>query len=107
MKICSMSFGETIAVARAYEAQCTVGNVATAPLEMEYGSGQRRYMMRSLRPSCLRVNERAAKRVSFATRRWTMVLRSVRERRKDAVLPAMVALAAMNHLIGKSVYMFG
>jgi hypothetical protein len=99
MKICSISFGDTIAVARAYDAQCTVGKVATAPLEMEYGSGHSRYMMRSFRPSCLRVRERAAKRVSFAIRRWTMFLRRVRERRKDAVLPATVAVAAMNQLV--------
>lgn len=35
MKMCSMSFGDTIAVAAAKEAQCTVGKVATAPLERE------------------------------------------------------------------------
>jgi len=31
-----------------------------------------------------------------------MDLRRVRERRKDAVLPATVAVAAMNHLYGVS-----
>lgn len=55
-------------------------------------------MTRSLRPSCLRVRARAAKRVSFAMRRVTMLRSRVRESRKEAVLPAMVALAAMNHL---------
>jgi hypothetical protein len=31
-------------------------------------------------------------------RRWTMFLRRERESRKEAVLPAMVAVAAMNQL---------
>jgi hypothetical protein len=75
-----------------------VGKVAMAPLEREYGSGHRRIITRSLRPSCLRVSARAAKRVSFARRRWTMDFRRVRERMKEAVLPTMVAEAAMNHL---------
>lgn len=57
-----------------------------------------RIMTRSLRPSCLRVRARAAKRLSFATRRETMVRSRVRERRKEAVLPATVAVAAMNQL---------
>lgn len=35
MKMCSISFGETMAVAKAYADQCTVGKVAIAPLEME------------------------------------------------------------------------
>jgi len=96
--MCSMSFGETMAVAKAYEAQWTVGKVAMAPLEREYGSGHMRIIMRSFRPSCLRVRARAAKRVSFARRRWTMDFRRVRERRKEAVLPTIVAEAAMNHL---------
>lgn len=33
--MCSISFGLTIAVARAYEAQWTVGKVAIPPLERE------------------------------------------------------------------------
>lgn len=94
-----MSFGLTIAVASANEAQCTVGKVATAPLESEYGKGHMRIMTRSLRPSCLSVRASAAKRLSFATRRWTRFLRSDRERIKDAVLPATVAVAAMNQLV--------
>jgi hypothetical protein len=107
MKMCSMSFGDTIAVASAKLAQCTVGKVATAPLESEYGSGHMRIMTRSLRPSCLRVRASAAKRLSFAMRRWTMFLRNERERRKEAVLPAMVAEAAMNQLGGVSVMLAG
>jgi hypothetical protein len=98
MKICSMSFGDTMAVASAKLDQWTVGNVATAPLEREYGSGHMRIMTRSFRPSCLRVRARASKRLSFAMRRWTRFFKSERERRKEAVLPAMVADAAMNQL---------
>jgi hypothetical protein len=37
--------------------------------------------------------------VSCAMRRWTIDFRRVRDRRKDAVLPAIVAVAAMNHLV--------
>lgn len=48
----------------------TVGNVDMAPLEMEYGKGQRRIMHRSLSPSCFRVSERAANLLSVATIRW-------------------------------------
>ena len=96
--MCNMSFGETRAVARAKLPQCTVGKVAMAPLESEWGSGHIRIMMSSFRPSCLRVRARAAKRLSFATRRWTIDFRRERESRKDAVLPAMVAEAAMNQL---------
>lgn len=57
-----------------------------------------RIMMRSLRPSCLSVSASAAKRLSLAMRRWTRFLSSERLRRKDAVLPATVAEAAMNQL---------
>jgi hypothetical protein len=57
-------------------------------------------MTRSLRPSCLRVRARAAKRLSFAMRRSTKFLRREREIMKDAVEPAMVAEAAMNQLVG-------
>jgi len=44
------------------------------------------------------VRARAAKRVSFSIRRWTRDFKMDRESRKDAVLPTMVAVAAMNHL---------
>jgi len=93
-----MSLGETIAVARAYEAAETVGKVAMAPLERLYGSGHSRIMTRSFRPSCLRVKESAAKRESCAIRRWTSGRRSVRERRKEQVLPMTVAVETMNQL---------
>lgn len=98
MKMCNISFGDTIAVAKAKLAQCTVGKVATAPLESEYGNGHMRIMTRSFRPSCLRVRLSAAKRLSFSMRRWTRFLSSDRESRKETVLPAMVAEAAMNQL---------
>jgi hypothetical protein len=58
-----------------------------------------RIMTRSLRPSCLSVRARAAKRLSFAMRRSTKFLRREREIMKDAVEPAMVAEAAMNQLV--------
>lgn len=55
-------------------------------------------MMSSLRPSCLRVSAREAKRGSVEISRWTKERRSVREVRKDAVLPITVADATMNQL---------
>lgn len=57
-------------------------------------------MQRSLRPSCLRTSERAAKRLSAPTRRFTKFERRVRETMKEQVEPATVAVAAMNHLMG-------
>ena len=98
MKICSISLGLTMVVARAKEAQCTVGNVAMAPLEREYGNGHSLIMTRSLRPSCFSVRDNAAKRLSFAIRRWTILFKRLRERIKETVLPTIVALAAMNQL---------
>ena len=47
----------------------TVGNVDKAPFEIEYGSGQRRIMQRSLSPSCFKVRVRAANLLSVATMR--------------------------------------
>lgn len=96
--MCNMSFGDTSAVARAKELQCTVGNVAMAPLDSEYGKGHIRIMTRSFIPSCFNVRASAAKRLSLAINRWTMFFKMLRERRNDAVLPATVALAAINHL---------
>jgi len=58
-----------------------------------------RIMTRSFRPSCLRVRARASNRLSFAMRRCTRDFRRERERRKEAVLPATVADAAMNQLV--------
>jgi len=55
-------------------------------------------MTRSLRPSCLRVRARAAKRRSLATRRETQEERRVREARKEAVEPRTVAVATMSQL---------
>lgn len=57
-----------------------------------------RIMMRSLRPSWRRVKASAVKRLSLAMRRWTKDFRRERERRKEAVLPTIVAEAAMNQL---------
>lgn len=101
MKICSISLGLTMVVARAKEAQCTVGNVAMAPFEREYGNGHSLIIIRSLRPSCFSVSANAAKRLSFAIRRWTTFFRRLRERINETVLPTMVALAAMNQPFGK------
>ena len=55
-------------------------------------------MTRSLRPSCLRTRESAAKRLSLATRRLTKLDRIVRETIKEHNDPAMVAEAIINQL---------
>ena len=49
-------------------------------------------------PSCLRVRERAAKRLSWAARRVTKDAKKYREERKEAVLPRIVAIATMSQL---------
>jgi len=69
MKTWMRSFGEAMAVARAKESGCTVGNVDIAALEREYGRGQTRIMQRILRPSCLSVRARASNLLSSPTRR--------------------------------------
>ena len=55
-------------------------------------------MQRSFRPSCLRTRERAAKRASSATRRFTKFERMVRETKNEQREPAIVPAATMNHL---------
>lgn len=49
----------------------TVGIVLMAPLDSEYGRGHNLIIIKSFRPSCLRVSARAAKRLSFVVRRST------------------------------------
>lgn len=77
---------------------CTVGMSEMAPLEMEYGRGHNRIIMRSLIPSCFKVRAIDAKRGSPWTRPWTSERRTVRETMNEAVLPMMVADATINHL---------
>lgn len=79
----------------------TVGKVESAPLEMLYGSGQRRIMQRSLTPSCCRVRARAAKRRSVATIRCAKLRKRCREVMKAAVAPRMVAVEMMYQPVGK------
>ena len=67
-----------------------------APFESEYGRGQRRIMHRSLSPSCFSVRVRAAKRLSFATRRSTYLRRTVLDTKNEKKEPAMVAEARMS-----------
>ncbi len=98
MKTWINSFGDARAVAEANMRGWTVGTVDMAPLEMEYGKGQSRIMQRSLRPSCLRVRDSAANRLSLAIRRCTYLDRIVRETIKEQRDPMTVAEAMMNHL---------
>ena len=98
MNACIMSFGVEIAVARAYVSGLTVGNVDIAPFVREYGSGHSRIMTKSLSPSCLRTRDRAAKRESFATRRFTKFDNIVRETMNAHREPRMVLAEAINHL---------
>src|ERR1700733_1197218 len=97
MKTSTRSFGVIIAVARAYIAGWTDGNVDIAPFESEYGNGQRRIITSSFSPSCFNVNVRAAKRLSLATRRSTYFRKTVRDTKKEKVEPATVADARMSH----------
>jgi hypothetical protein len=73
------NLGEMIAVASPYINGCTVGNVDTAPLQIEYGSGHRRIMQRSLSPSYFSVRDNAANLLSRSIRRLTNPERIVRE----------------------------
>ena len=98
MKMAIKSFGVAVAVAIANINGCTVGNVDIAPFEILYGSGQRRIMTRSLRPSCFKTRESASNLRSFATMRLTNVESSVRETIKEHVEPTIVADATMGQL---------
>jgi len=77
---------------------CTVGKVAIAPFEIEYGKGHSLIMTSNFRPSCLSVSAKAVKRRSLATIRVTQADKIWREARKEAVEPRMVADATMNQL---------
>lgn len=57
-------------------------------------------MHRILRPSCLSVSDKAAKRVSLAKSRWTQEERTVRDAKKEQVEPTMVAVDTINQLCG-------
>lgn len=91
IKAGTSNFGEIMAVARPYISGSTVGKVEIAPLHIEYGSGQRRIMHSSLSPSYFNVRERAAKRLSRATSRWTNLERTVRDAMNEQVDPSIVA----------------
>lgn len=73
------SFGEIMAVASPYIKGWTVGNVDTAPLQIEYGSGHNRIIQRSFNPSYLRVSHRAANLLSRCIVRLTNFDKTVRE----------------------------
>jgi hypothetical protein len=92
------SFGVAMAVAKIKDHGETEGKVLMAPLEIEYGSGQRRIMQRSLMPSCLRVEESAAKRLSDLTIRVAKSLIQYLQVMNEAVEPIRVAVETMNHL---------
>lgn len=98
MKTWIKSLGDAMAVARANMRGCTVGKVDIAPFEIEYGRGHKRIMHSSLSPSCLRVNDSAANRLSCDISRWTNFERMVLETMKEHKEPIMVAEATMNHL---------
>jgi hypothetical protein len=71
-----------------------------APLHKEYGSGHSLIMQSNLRPSYLRVNARAAKRLSCFSRRCTNPDSTVRERINEQVDPTMEAVAKTSQLRG-------
>lgn len=98
IKVGTRSFGDMMAVARPYMRGCTVGNVDTAPLHIEYGSGQSLIIQSSFKPSYFRVRARAAKRLSCSINRWTKDERRVRETIKEQVEPITVPIAYMSHL---------
>lgn len=70
-----------------------MGNVDTAPLHIEYGSGQSRIMHSNLRPSYLSVKASAANLLSCSIMRLTKLERTVRETMNDSVEPTIVAVA--------------
>ena len=97
-KIAMNSFGVAAAVASANINGFTVGKVEMAPFEMLYGSGHRRIMNRSFRPSCLSTSDRASNRLSFATIRCTKFDSRVRETTNEQIDPATVAEATIGQL---------
>lgn len=90
MKAGTSNLGDMINVANPYIKGCTVGNVETAPLHIEYGKGQRRIMHSNLSPSYFRVKARAANLLSRSIRRLTNLDRTVRETTKETVDPSTV-----------------
>ena len=97
-KIAMNSFGVAAAVARANINGFTVGKVEMAPFEMLYGSGHRRIMNSSFRPSCFSTSDRASNRLSFATSRCTKFDSRVRETTNEQTDPATVAEATIGQL---------
>lgn len=92
MKAGTSNFGEIMAVARPYINGWTVGKVETAPLQIEYGNGQRRIIHSSLSPSYLSVKESAANLLSRSIRRLTNLDRMVRDTMNEQVDPKTVAV---------------
>lgn len=92
IKAGTSSFGEMIAVARPYIQGLTVGKVETAPLQIEYGKGQRRIIHSNLRPSYLRVKESAANLLSRSIKRLTNLDSIVRDTINEQVDPNTVAV---------------
>ena len=97
-KIAISNFGVAAAVAKANIIGFTVGKVEIAPFEMLYGSGHRRIMNSSFRPSCLSTSDRASNRLSFATSRCTKFDSRVRETTNEQTDPATVAEATIGQL---------
>lgn len=79
IKVGTRNFGEMMAVARPYMSGLTVGKVETAPLHSEYGKGHKRIMHNSFKPSYLRVNDKAANRLSCFISLCTNLDKTVRE----------------------------
>lgn len=75
-----------------------IGKVDIAPFVSEYGNGQSRIIINNFRPSCLSTDEKASKRLSFATSRCTNPEKIVRDVKKEHVDPATVAVAIMSQL---------
>lgn len=98
MKMGMMSFNVATAVARANICGVTVGTVEIAPLDMEYGSGHSRIMISNLTPSCFNTEEKASKRLSWATSRCTNPEKIVREVMKEHVDPATAAVDMISQL---------
>lgn len=98
IKMWTRSFGVAAAVAAAKVNGLMVGTVAMAPLESEYGRGHSLIMIRSLKPSRLRVCARASKRLSVATSRRVKDDSQYLHNRKEQNDPTILADAAMNHL---------
>ena len=103
MKAGTNNFGQMIAVASPYINGCTVGNVDTAPLQIEYGNGHRRIMQRSFSPSYLSVSDSAANLLSRSIKRLTNLESTVRETMNEAVDPTTVAVVYKIHLLSRIV----